>query len=193
MKAGGQNACTGKDPVYLTQKRSILAMMYAKGWSAVADASKQFHNFKTKPGERKYLGCIHPSTGQKLVYCGLPMGSASSPAISCQITNGGLRTIRDAEPVFQGKLQLNTWATSMKDGSYDPRKGHGHVLIGDDGLPTALMWVMVDDYFIPCTHQAEMSGSFYGVHEPYGPPRFHLSMCENESTRTTTEILWNDF
>jgi hypothetical protein len=148
MKAGSQNACIGKDPVYLTQKRSILAMMYANGWSAIADASKQFHSFVTKPGERKYLGCIHPVTGQQLVYCGLPMRSASSPAISCQITNGGLRTIRDAESVFQGKLQLNTWATSMKDGCYDPRKGHGWVLIGDDGIPTTLMWVMVDDYFI---------------------------------------------
>jgi hypothetical protein len=148
MKSGGQNACIGKDPVYLTQKRSILAMMYANGWSAVADASKQFHNFATRPEERKYLGCIHPITGQQLVYCGLPMGSASSPAISCRITNGGMRTIRDTEPVFQGKLQINTWATSMKDGSYDPRKGHGRVLIGEDGLPAALIWVMVDDYFI---------------------------------------------
>jgi hypothetical protein len=149
MKAGGQNACIGKDPVYLTQKRSILAMMYANGWSAVADASKQFHNFATKPGERKFLGCIHPITAQKLVYCGLPMGSASSPAISCRITNGGLRTIRDSESVFQGEVQINTWATSTKDGSYDPRKGYGRVLIGEDGLPATLMWVMVDDYHAP--------------------------------------------
>jgi hypothetical protein len=44
MKAGGQNACIGKDLVYLTQKRSILAMMYANGWSAVADAAKQFRH-----------------------------------------------------------------------------------------------------------------------------------------------------
>jgi hypothetical protein len=148
MKSGGQNSCIGKDPVYLTQKRSILAMMYANGWSAVADASKQFHNFATKPHERKYLGCIHPISGQHLVYCGLPMGSASSPAISCRITNGGMRTIRDREPVFQGKIHINTWATAMADGSYDPRKGHGRVLIGEDGLPAALIWVMVDDYFI---------------------------------------------
>jgi hypothetical protein len=36
----------------------------------------------------------------------------------------------------------------MKNGAYDPRKGHGQVLVGEDGLPVALMWVMVDDYFI---------------------------------------------
>jgi hypothetical protein len=148
MKAGGQNACIGKDPVYLVQKRSILALMYANGWTAIADASKQFHNFATKPDERKYLGCIHPVTGQYLVYCGLPMGSASSPAISCRITNGGMRLIRASDPIFQGHVEINTWATAMKDGSYDPRKGHGRVLIGDDGLPAALIWVMVDDYLI---------------------------------------------
>jgi hypothetical protein len=148
MKAGGQNACIGKDPVYLAQKRSILAMMYAGGWSAVADVSKQFHNFATKSEERKYLGCIHPITGAQLVYCGLLMGSASSPAISCRITNGGMRTIRDIEPIFKSNVQLNTWSTAMKDGSYDPRKGHGQVLMGSDGLPAALIWVMVDDYLI---------------------------------------------
>jgi hypothetical protein len=31
MEAGGQNSCIGKDPVYLTQKRSIHAMMYVNG------------------------------------------------------------------------------------------------------------------------------------------------------------------
>jgi hypothetical protein len=50
-----------------TDKRSILAMMYANGWSAVANASKTFHNFATRPDEQKYLGCIHPITNQKLV------------------------------------------------------------------------------------------------------------------------------
>jgi hypothetical protein len=148
IKAGGQNACIGKDPVYLTQNRSILAMMYAGGWSAVTDASKQFHNFATKSEERKDLGCIHPITGAKLVYCGLPMGSASSPAISCRITNGGMRTIRDLESVFQSKIQTNTWETAMQDGYYNPQKGHGQVLMGSDGLPAALIWVMVDDYLI---------------------------------------------
>jgi hypothetical protein len=166
IKAGGQNACIGKDPIYLTQKRSILAQMYANGWSAVADASKQFHNFATKPGERRYLGCIHPISGTQLVYCGLPMGSASSPEISCRITNGGMRTIRATEPVFQGDIEINTWATAMKDGSYDPRKGHGRVLMGADGLPAALIWVMVDDYLIhaPTKRKCQLAFSVFMDH-----------------------------
>jgi hypothetical protein len=166
MKAGGQNACIGKDPVYLTQKRTILAQMYANGWSAVADASKQFHNFATKPGERCYLGCIHPITAAQLVYCGLPMGSASSPAISCRITNGAMRTIRDTESVFQGDVEISTWATAMKDGSYDPRKGHGRVVMGREGLPAALIWVMVDDYLVhaPTKRKCQLAFSSFMDH-----------------------------
>jgi hypothetical protein len=110
------------------------------GWSAVADASKQFHNFATKPGERKYLGCIHPITGQKLVYCGLLMGSASSPAISCRITNGGMRTIRATEPVFQhlGHRDEGWLLRSKKGGTWPSANGRqctstGSSHLGDGG------------------------------------------------------------
>jgi hypothetical protein len=153
MKKGGQNSCIGKDPVYLTQKRTILAQMYTNGWSAVAHASKQFHNFPTVPGERKYIGCIHPITEAQLVYCGLPMGLSNSPAISCRVTNGGIRTIQERESLFQGNVRLNTWATKMTDGTYDLRLGHGRVIMGNDGLPAALIWVMVDDFLIQAPTQ----------------------------------------
>jgi hypothetical protein len=160
MKRGGQNACIGKDPVYLTQKRTILAQMYTNGWSAVADASKQFHNFPTVPEERKYMGCIHPITEVRLVYCGLPMGSSNSPAISCRVTNGGIRTIRERESLFQGDIQLNTWATKMSDGTYDVRLGHGRVVMGADGLPAALIWVMVDDFLIHAPTRRKCNQAF---------------------------------
>jgi hypothetical protein len=44
-KGGGQNACMGKDPVYLVQKETMLWELYAGGWMGIADASKQFHIF----------------------------------------------------------------------------------------------------------------------------------------------------
>ena len=75
-KKGGQNACMGQDPTYLVRNDEILPQLYEGGWSAIADASKQFHNFPTKPDERRYLGCIHPVTGVELVYAGLPMGTS---------------------------------------------------------------------------------------------------------------------
>jgi hypothetical protein len=46
-KAGRQNACMGKDPVYLTRADDILPRLYHGGWTTVADASKHFHNFLT--------------------------------------------------------------------------------------------------------------------------------------------------
>jgi hypothetical protein len=76
------------------------------------------------------------------------MGAANSPAISCRITNSALRMIRNREPVFQGEIGTNTWKDAMEGKEYDVRKGHGRVLMGADGLPAALLWVMVDDYLI---------------------------------------------
>jgi hypothetical protein len=80
MKNGGQNAHIGKDPVHLPRVRGILEKLYAGGWSAIVDASKFFHNFPTQTHDCRYLGCIHPKTGQRLWYLGLPMGSSQSPA-----------------------------------------------------------------------------------------------------------------
>jgi hypothetical protein len=61
-KAGG-GALMAKDPVHLTRAEDILPRLYDGGWSAVADASKYFHNFRTKSDERRYLEFIHPLTG----------------------------------------------------------------------------------------------------------------------------------
>jgi hypothetical protein len=110
MKWGGQNECI----VYLSQKETILPWLYPGGYSAVTNALKQFQNFKTKPSECLYLGCIHHATGAKLVWTGLPMGAANSPAILCRITNSALLCIiREREPVFQTRIDANTWRDAM--------------------------------------------------------------------------------
>jgi hypothetical protein len=148
MKKGGQNACIGKDPTFLVRSEDILPHLYPGGWTAIADASKYFHNYKTHPDEHLLLGCIHPVTGKHLVYLGLPMGSASSPSIACRMGNSALRQLKMESPLFKGKPLENTWRKSLSGGSYDPRLGHGRVYIGDDGLPAALIWGMVDDFMI---------------------------------------------
>jgi len=149
MKRGGQNACIGKDPTYLHGSDDILPHLYYGGFSAVADASKHFHNFPTRPDERRYLGCLHPRTRVRYVWAGLPMGSSNSPAIACRVGNGVLRLLRSESSVFQGTPVENSWRTSLSgETSFDDRMGHGRVLIGADGLPAALIWAMVDDFFI---------------------------------------------
>jgi hypothetical protein len=147
-KRGGQNACMGKDPTYLVRNENILPRLYKGGWSAVADASKQFHNFPTRPDKRRYLGCIHPITGEQLVYAGLAMGTANSPAIACRINNGALRQLREESELFQGKVVENTWRSTLEGLPYNEKVGHGRSLIGQDGDPSALIWAMIDDYLI---------------------------------------------
>jgi hypothetical protein len=87
-------------PVYLSQKETILRRLFPGDYLATADASKQFHNFNTKPFERMLLGCIHPITGVELVWVALPMGATNSSATSCWNTNSTLCTIREQEPIF---------------------------------------------------------------------------------------------
>jgi hypothetical protein len=147
-KKGGQNDCMGQDPTFLVRNDEILPQLYEGGWSAIADASKQFHNFPTRPDERRYLGCIHPITGEELVYAGLPMGTANSPAIACRINNGALRQLRKESSRFHGVVRENTWRTKLAGEPYDSRLGHGRVLMDPDGSPASRIWAMVDDYFI---------------------------------------------
>ena len=59
-KAGRQNDTCVSDPLHLVQPQDILPRLYPGGYSAVIDASKYFHMFKTRTGEWKYMGILHP-------------------------------------------------------------------------------------------------------------------------------------
>jgi hypothetical protein len=148
MRNGGQNDHIGKDPVHLPKASDILEKLYTGGWSAIVDASKFFHNFPTHPRDRPYLGCIHPKTGQRLWYLGLPMGSSQSPSLACRYGLSMLRSLVEREPVYQGTIQENSWRTRLEDGRHKPEQGTGLVRIGTDGLPAALVWAFVDDFKI---------------------------------------------
>ena len=145
-KRGGQNHCMAQDPVFLIQSDDVLPQLYPKGYTAIADASKHFHNFPTKKEERQYLGCIHPVTGVFLVYAGLPMGGGNSPAIACRLSNSAIRQLRSTSKAFAGKVVENTWRRSLEGQKYHPEWGHGRVRIGEDGIPACLIWGMVDDF-----------------------------------------------
>jgi hypothetical protein len=148
MKRGGANACMGKDPTFLPRAPDILPRLYTGGYSAVADASKHFYNFPTRPEERRYIGCVHPRSRQQLWYTGLPMGLANSPAIACRLGNSGLRLLRTESELFQGVPNKNSWRRSFTGTPYHPKWCHGRFLMGADGLPTALIFAHVDDYLV---------------------------------------------
>jgi hypothetical protein len=145
-KRGGQNKCSGQDPCFLIRSNDVLPQLYPGGYTAIADASKFFHNFPTRKDERKYLGCIHPVSGIFLVYAGLPMGGGNSPAIACRLSNSAIRMLRETSPAFAGEIKENTWRSSLEGQEYHPEWGHGRVRIGEDGEPACLIWGMVDNF-----------------------------------------------
>jgi hypothetical protein len=147
-KVGGQNACMGKDHVYLTRPDDILLRLYHGGWTAVADASKPFHNFLTQEVERKYLGCIHPIHKTEWVYRGLPMGTANSPAIACRLGNSGVCKLHDEHELFHGVVSENSWRNNLNGKGYTEGIVHGRVAINQEGLPAALVFSMVDDFMV---------------------------------------------
>jgi hypothetical protein len=138
----------GKDPVFLTRSEDILPRLYDGGWSAIVDASKHFHNFRTKLDERRYLGCIHLLMGTEWVYRGLPMGTANSPAIACRLGNSGVRKLRDEHPLFHGSVQENSWRRHLNGEGYSEGIGHGRIELGARGQPVVLIFSMVGDFFI---------------------------------------------
>jgi hypothetical protein len=138
----------GKDPVYLVRADDILPRLYTGGWSAVADASKHFHNFKTWREERKYLKCLHPKDGSKWVYRGLPVGTTNSPAIACRLGNSGVRKLRDNNPTFSGRIVENTWRSTLQGTPYLEGVGHGRVESKENSEPVALISSMVDDFLV---------------------------------------------
>jgi hypothetical protein len=150
MKRGGQNEAIGKDPVYLNRPDTVLPHMYSGGYSAVGDASKFFYQFPTAAEDRPYLGVRHPGNQLLYWYLGLPMGSANSPAISGRMGAAFIRLLLMCHPdIFSGDGVSNTWRDKFSGRTYDPKLGHGYVLISpEDGLPAVLVWAHIDDFLI---------------------------------------------
>jgi len=120
------------------------------GQSAVGDARKFFYQFPTAPGDRPYLGVRHPTTGLLYWYLGLPMGSANSPAVAGRMGSAFIRLMQELAPeIFLGECKSNTWRDSFSGSTYNPKLGHGHVLISEeDGLPALLLFAHIDDFFL---------------------------------------------
>jgi hypothetical protein len=156
MKRGGQNGCCGLDPIFLPSSRDILPNLYAGGWSAIADASKYFHNFITLPEERHLIGIIHPRTQERLWYVGLPMGSVNSPSIACRIGEGIMDMLRREAEVFRAaSYQENTWRLALQQNTYAAQLGHGYVGLRENGTPVALLFGFVDDFKIHAATAAD--------------------------------------
>jgi len=149
MRRGGQNDCCSLDPICLPCTHDMLPMLYSGGWTAIADASKYFHNYQTLPEEQELIGIVHPTTGEHLWYVGLPMGSVNSPSIACCFGEDILDLLREESLVYRSFKQVeNTWHTALQCGKYDAAIGHGYVFLQENGRPVAIAFGFVDDFFI---------------------------------------------
>jgi hypothetical protein len=144
---GGQNSCSGNDPVLLPRPAHILEGLYGHGFSAVVDASKFFYQFKTHPKDRHFLSLLHPITGILYAYFGLPMGGANSPSVAGRYRLSFVRLLKENFSLFQGKARANCWWTGFAELGFDPLLGWGYVLENEHG-PSIRIWVFIDDFFI---------------------------------------------
>jgi hypothetical protein len=76
------------------------------------------------------------------------MGTANSSAIACRLGNSGVRKLWDEHDLFHGKIIENTWRRNLCGGGYIQGIGHGRVEIHENGEPIALIFSMVDDFFV---------------------------------------------
>jgi hypothetical protein len=148
-KRGNINDSCAADPVQMTCPDDILPALYPGGYSAVVDASKYFHMFKTRKDEYKHLGIIHPNTGEILCYYRFPMGTRNSPGASGRFGAAFLREVIRTSPDFQGTVTVvNDFTSGWNGEGYNPALGIGRVLISEDGQPAVLIWIHVDDILL---------------------------------------------
>jgi hypothetical protein len=114
MKKGHQNKSCAADPAHMTLPEDILPRMYPGGFSSVIDASKFFHMFLTVDEERRFMGLIHPDTGDHYWYTRLPMGSSNSPAVSGRFGAAFLRLIFQEVEEMQGEVLINDLEISSR-------------------------------------------------------------------------------
>jgi hypothetical protein len=119
-KKGHQNQKYAADPVHMTCPEDILPQMYPGGLSSVLDASKFFHMLLTVYEERKFMGLIHPDTGDHYWYTRLPMGSSKSPTVSGRFGAAFLRLIFQELEEMQGDVLINDWKVALEGDGFDP-------------------------------------------------------------------------
>jgi hypothetical protein len=49
---------------------------------------------------------------------------------------------------MQGEVHINDWRVALEGSGFDPQFETGRVLIGSDSLPSCLIWIHVDDFFL---------------------------------------------
>jgi hypothetical protein len=122
--------------------------MHPGGFSAVVDASKFFHMFLTQDDEGQCMGMIDSLSGVHYWYSRLTMGSRNSPGVSGCFGASLLRVVQASSEDLQGHPDQNDFVSYICKRGYNPSLGMGRVLMGDDGEPSLLIWIHINDNFL---------------------------------------------
>jgi hypothetical protein len=115
-----------------------------------------FYMFPTVKAERKYMGLIHPKTGEHFCYATCPMGTGS-PGASGRFGNAFMRMLVDGCPLFQGTARRNDFLCRLAGEPFDPDMGTGRVEITTKGQPTCRSWIHVDDILLHGQRRREVN------------------------------------
>lgn len=167
-KKGTQNEYCVPDPVQMTSPDHILPRLYNGGYSAMLDLSKYFHMFKTLESEHRFMGVIHPKTGQFFKYARCPMGSRNSPGATGRCGFSLTRCIFENSDLFEGLDHTdNSFVNIFSDDQlYHPEYGEGRIYRSKDGTLTVLVWLHVDDILVhgPTQEKVEEALTFIVNH-----------------------------
>ena len=99
----------------------------------------------TKPDENKYFGAMHPGTNIIHVFDRFPRGTRNSPGTYERFGAVLIWVILDSSPMFTGIAFDNSVQSYFVKRVHYPLLGEGGFLIGNDGLPSVLHWMHIDD------------------------------------------------
>ena len=185
-KRGGQNDCCVPDPCIMTSPDHIIPSLYRNGWSVVLDMSKYFHTFVNCHDELPYLGLLYPGTNEPFVYDRLAMGTCNSPGGSGRLGTAFIRHVLETSPIFQGIPIDNSKIGLILGIPFDPSWGEGRILIGDDGLPAALVWIHVDDILIHAPTKSKVEAAMRVIMDEM--VRFGL-ICQHVKTKPPAQVV----
>jgi hypothetical protein len=126
---------------------------------AVLDISKKFHMFPAVPSERKYMGLVHPKTGEEFCYATCPMGTRNSPGALGRFGNAFIRMILEGCPLFHGQPQRNNFLCRLAGAAFNPDFGTGRIELSEDGTPVSQLWIHVDNILIHGMAKAKARGA----------------------------------
>ena len=143
----------------MTSPDHILPYLDYRSFSATLDLSKYSHMFLTKEEEHKYIGLVHPETGDIYIYRTLPMETHNLPGASSRFGAALIRQAIETSKLFGGSPVDNSLQQYFSDKISHSKFGEDRVLFSPEGLSAVLLWLHVDDILIHTPNKSKLEAA----------------------------------